>query len=294
MAHRHALRLDLGLAPARSASRARGWLTAIWQRIPRRRAVPADLQAQLAVKGRERVLSVGRAPDGGCALVATDQALYHRGGNDGWSRLGWEQVTRVGWDTAHGQLDIAGLAGMAPRRTVVPLRDRGALPELAEERITHTRLGRWHMQLPGHNRLLVEVRRRPVTGELVWTVISTGNMLDADVSEIRGQIDRAVAQIGELLGVTHQSSALIEERLLPPSGGRLPAAVMAFARSVPAPARRLGRPTRGNLFAGEETGAVPLLAMRASLPADALVYGVLEAAGPAWSDFPAHRSPATH
>jgi NADPH-dependent ferric siderophore reductase len=38
---------------------------------------------------------------------------------------------------------------------------------------------------------------------------------------------------------------------------------------------------RWHLFAGEETGAVPLLAMRGALPPGTVAHGVLEAAGPA-------------
>jgi hypothetical protein len=149
----------------------------------------------------ERVLSVRRDPDGDYALVASDRALYHADEGDGWSRLGWEQITVVSWDAAADELLIRGLDGLAPARTAVPLRDRGTLPELAQERTTHTRLGRWNLKLPGNHSVLVEVRRRPSTGELVWAVISASDGLDRDGADVTANIARAVARLGQHLGV---------------------------------------------------------------------------------------------
>ena len=40
------------------------------------------------------------------------------------------------------------------------------MPELALERITHTRLGQWSLSLPGGEQILVDVRRQPGTGSL--------------------------------------------------------------------------------------------------------------------------------
>jgi hypothetical protein len=104
---------------------------------------------------------VGRDPDGGYALVATDRALHHRAGRGGWSRLGSDQRARVGWASSPGYLVITGLAGAAPPRVVVPLRRRGTWPELAGERITHTRLIRQPVMLDRDRRAVVEIRRGP-------------------------------------------------------------------------------------------------------------------------------------
>jgi hypothetical protein len=180
--------------------RLREWLATAW-RLPGARALPADLRAQLAFQRGERVLSVRHDPDGRTALVASDRALYHRNGDLGWSRLGWEQITRVNWDANVNQLLISGLNGLAPSRTAVPLRGRGTLPELAQERTNHTRLGRWHLQLPGGHSVLVEVRRRPRTEELVWAVLSASDGLDGADAGTTADIARAVARLGEHLGV---------------------------------------------------------------------------------------------
>jgi hypothetical protein len=198
--------LDVGPARLRLTSQLREWLAA-WRRLPRARALPADLRTQLAFQRGERVLSVRHDPDGDYGLVASDRALYHRNGGHGWSRLGWEQITRISWDAATGQLLISGLDGPAPSRTAVPLRDRGTLPELAQERITHTRLGRWHLQLAGNHSVLVEVRRRPGNGELTWAVISASDGFDSVSADATADIARAVARLGEHLGVCDPPSA---------------------------------------------------------------------------------------
>src|SRR5260370_13246901 len=177
-----------------------------WLRLARGRALPAKLRAQLAFARGERALMVGRDPDGGCALVATDRALHHRTGSDGWSRLGWEQIARVGWEDSSGRLVVTGLAGAAPPRTIVPLRHRGTWPELAEERITHSRLNCQHVMLDRQRPVLIEVRRRPVTGELRWALVS-GRDLDPGDQDLRNQIERAVTQLCADLGVTIPSGA---------------------------------------------------------------------------------------
>jgi hypothetical protein len=155
--------------------------------------VPAVAAAAgLAFERGERVLSVGHGPDGGCALAATDRALYHRASGDGWSRLGWEEIARVGWDAAAGRLLVIALSGGAPSRIVVPLRRRGTVPELVTERVTHSRLGRWELLVAGTRRVLVEARRRPGTGELLWVVLS---------GDCSGDVKRAIARLGADLGV---------------------------------------------------------------------------------------------
>jgi hypothetical protein len=205
----------VGQVPSRPAVRLAGQLRAWWLRWARGHALPAKLRAQLAFARGERTLMIGHDPDGGCALIATDRALHHRTGSDGWSRLGWEQITTVGWETSPCRLVITGLAGAAPRRAVVPLRHRGTWPELAEERITHTRLSRQHVMLDGHQRVVIEVRRRPVTGELRWVLVS-GRSLDPGDHDLRNRIERAVTELRADLGITIPSAG---HRFLPSLAG---------------------------------------------------------------------------
>jgi hypothetical protein len=201
--------LDAGTAaPFRYSSLLRGWLTARWRRIVTYGALPAGLCARLAFERRERVLSADRDPDDGYALIATDRALYHRAVGDEWSRFGWEQITRVAWEEEGGRLVITGLAGVVLTRARVPLRERGSVPEIALERITHTRLCRWRIALPGDRHLLLEARRRPVTGELLWYVVSSGGRLDLSDSQLRAQVEQAIIRLGAESGITHQSAAV--------------------------------------------------------------------------------------
>lgn len=192
-----------GRVLVRLASRLRGLCTAWWHRTARSRALPAELRAALPLSRGERILAIGRHPDGSYTLAATDRALHYRAGAGGWSRLGWELITAAAWDERAGRLVITGLAGFAPARTVLPLRDRGALPELAEERITHTWLGCWTVTLSDRRRVLVEVRRRPRTDELLWAIVAgNGDGAISGDRDVRAQVDRAVIRLGEHLGLT--------------------------------------------------------------------------------------------
>ena len=62
--------------------------------------VPADVRAETPVEPGERILLFARDVDGGLA-AGTDRALRHQAAG-GWSRHGWEQLTRATWnDEAH-------------------------------------------------------------------------------------------------------------------------------------------------------------------------------------------------
>lgn len=172
--------------------------------------MPGEIRAQLGLARGERVLAVGYDPAGQHALIATNRALHHHAFPAGWSCLGWEQVAAAGWDRAANRLVVTGLDGIAPSRTAMPLGAPGALVELAGERIAHTRLGRWKVVLDSGRRVLVEVRRRPVTDELVWA--AADGQIDPRDAGVREQIDHAVARLGEHLGVSHHPGA---ERGLP-------------------------------------------------------------------------------
>lgn len=174
-------------------------MVAGWRRIARRRAHLASLRAGLALAARERVLAAGAGPDGGYTLAATDRALYHRAHGGAWTRLGWEQITTVAWDSERHMV-VTGLCA-AHARAVVPLRDRGTMPEIARERITHTRLGSWRVACPGDRSMLIEARRRPVTGELLWFVAADGG---PDSVQLRAHAEQAIARLSLASGLPRQ------------------------------------------------------------------------------------------
>jgi hypothetical protein len=212
--------MALGQAPFRFNARLTGQLWAWWLGRARGRALSAQLSAQLAFARGERTLMVGRDLDGECTLVATDQALHHRAGSDAWSRLGWEQITRVGWEASPGHLVVTGVTGAAPSPMIVPLRRRGTWSELAQERITHTRLVRQHVMLARNRHVVIEVRRCPATGELRWALVS-GRQLDPGDQDLRNEIERAATRLCADLGLTIPSGA--DQRLLPSLGEPWPA-----------------------------------------------------------------------
>ena len=212
---------------------------ATWQNLARDRGLDAAIAAELEFGRGERVLASDRHSDGGYVVIATDRALYHRvlrGGAraDGWARLGWEQIARVGWDATTGQLIITSavladavladpvLAGAGPARIAVPLRQRGIIPEVAMEHVTHTRLGRWQLLAGGARCAVIEARRRPATGELLWSVTYSGNGRGPAGPDLRARAERAVARLSAEFGALPQPglSPLSAAIGRPRSGGK--------------------------------------------------------------------------
>lgn len=195
------------LVPRRSLARFGYRLAARLRGLAADRGLSRDLRARLALEAGERILAAPGDAGGTCALVATERALYHRGDGNDWCRQGWERVSAVDWDAAGRRLVFTGLTdiGLGPRRTAVALRDRGCLVELASERVTHTRLGRWPLMLPGGEPAVVEARRRPVTGELLWLVHVDGVCWDIRDNGVHASITRAITWLGADLGIPAQA-----------------------------------------------------------------------------------------
>jgi hypothetical protein len=179
------------------------WLAARWRDLAADRSLPADLRSRLALGKGERVLTVSKDPVGACALVVTERALYRRDDGNAWRRQGWERISAVDWDAAGRRVVFTGLTdiGLGPQQSVLALRERGCLIELASERITHTRLGRWPLMLPGGEPAVVEARRRPVTGELLWLVHMDGICWDIRDHVVHASITTAIARLGADLGI---------------------------------------------------------------------------------------------
>jgi hypothetical protein len=187
------------------------WLAARWRHLARRRSLLAAGCAGLVVERGERILSACRARDGGYALVATDRALYRRAEPGCWSRLGWERVTRVAWDGEAGEPGEPGrfvitvLSGTGPARLVVPAAERGSMPELAAERMTHACLGRWPVPLGDGQHILVEARRRPGTGRLLWVILPNGTGRDPGDGRERGrEVELAIARLAAEFSVIYR------------------------------------------------------------------------------------------
>jgi hypothetical protein len=115
----------------------------------------------------------------GAVLVATTLAAYQRPAwpSRVWTRLGWEEIGGVGWDVRTGRLDLIGLE--PGRRVRVALARRTRMVDLVRERVAATRLGTGRFGLADGRTATVLFRRRPVTDEVVWTVLlSAGDSPD--------------------------------------------------------------------------------------------------------------------
>jgi hypothetical protein len=236
-------------------AREQSWLVAEWrhlmegwQRSAAARTVPRELRARLAFERGERVLALAHDPGGERALVATDRALCYRADRtdgDDWLRLGWERVIAANWARADGgvleeggadgRLVVAILSGSDPAagsghyRVVIPVRRRGTVPEVAAERVTHARLGRWPVPLPDGSVALIEVRRRPVTGVLLWAVFMDGTGPGPDDHHVRARIEAAIGRLRADLGLAPvpddtgpEDDAPAETRLRQETGLRQP------------------------------------------------------------------------
>jgi hypothetical protein len=194
--------------PLRIGYRIPGWINSRWQGMTAERGLPGGLRDRLALVRGERILTVGRDPSASPALVATERALYHRGdeAGDEWWRQGWERVSAVDWDALGRRLVFTGFTdtGLATQRHLIPLQDLGRLLELADERITHTRLGRWPLPLPAGEPVTVEARRKPVSGELMWLIHMDGVSWDVR-DDAHAYITSAITRLADSLGIPRQA-----------------------------------------------------------------------------------------
>ena len=76
-----------------------------------------------------------------------------------------------------------------------------ALPEIALERITHTRPGSWGIALPGGGTVTVAARRPPATDGVLWLVVPRGNGPCLSDSDQRVLAERAIARLAAELGL---------------------------------------------------------------------------------------------
>jgi len=130
--------------------------------------VPADVRAETPVEPGERILLFARDVDGGL-VVGTDRALRHQAAG-GWSRHGWEQLTRVTWDDELGVITVTDAGAGRVAALSLHLSDGVRLAEFARERIDSTFLLSTLVPLAGHAPARVTARRRPTGEKLTWQV----------------------------------------------------------------------------------------------------------------------------
>ena len=160
--------------------------------------VPADIRAETPVEPGERILLFARDVEG-ALVVATERALRHQAAG-GWSRHGWEQLTRVTWDAASHTLTATAAGAGLVAAISLHTSDGPRLAEFARERIGSTFLLSTLVPLAGHAPARVTARRRPAGQELTWQV----SLDDPDAAvdpAIRVHLATAISQLRAHIGM---------------------------------------------------------------------------------------------
>lgn len=198
-------RVPVGQSWKRTRWEPAGLVARVWARV-RCRAdqvaahvhVPADIRAETPAEPGERILLFARDVHGGLA-VATDRALRHQAAG-GWSRHGWEQLTRVTWDDESGVITVTDAGAGRVAAISLPMSDGVRLAEFARERIGSTFLLSTLVPLAGQRPARVTARRRPAGHELTWQV-NLDDPSTTDDPAIRAHLAATIAQLRAHIGI---------------------------------------------------------------------------------------------
>ena len=169
-----------------------------WMSERRRRSAARARAGVAPVKPGERVLAVALA-ERDELVVATDWALYHEAGGS-WTRIGWEDVGKVGWDAQRRVLALGGLTTAAPAAAVLRLARDWDLPAVASERVAWTCVLDQRLSLNGSGGARVLARRVPGQPGLRWVVI-VDNGLDPGDPAFRAALGSALRDLRAVTGV---------------------------------------------------------------------------------------------
>ena len=181
----------------------RAWLRACRLRLAWLRRTAAAMEAGVPIEPRERVLASVREV-GGPRVVATGHAIYRQDGHPGsgsWSRLGWEDVDRIGWDDGARVLTLTRLRGDGPPRMVLHLPGQAPLVELA---IDHSGRCAGAVRRPGlraADRAAAARRRSREVGVHPLDPAASGD------PALRARVAGAIAALEAGLGITSRLAA---------------------------------------------------------------------------------------
>ncbi len=147
----------------------------------RRTRLPAAIREQLDLARGERPLAWATDRDGRW-YVGTDRAL-HLATDEGFRRLGWEQVERADWQRDTGQLAVVEVSpwGEPEPRNVIEVDDAGHLLELLRERVTKSVVATTYARVRGKAGLSVIGRRSPVgQSPILWSYLLSAGLDPAD------------------------------------------------------------------------------------------------------------------
>ncbi len=186
----------------------RAWLRACWPRLAWLRRTAAAIEAGVPIGPGERVLTSVWEVEG-AMVVATGHAIYRRDGSPGcgsWSRLGWEDVDRVGWDEGARVLTLTRPRGDGPPRMVLHLPGHTPLVELASERVTSTILASAPVLSGGGVCGRLTARRRPGDDHIRWVFTLWDPAASGDPA-LRTRVSGAIAALEAELGLTSRRAA---------------------------------------------------------------------------------------
>jgi hypothetical protein len=188
-------------ATLRSArSRFRQRAAATW--LARRSKAAQARTAGLPIRPGERVLTLDRAP-AGSLIAATAAAVYLSDQGElgrTWSRVGWEEVIRTGWDDRRHILVLTGAGPSGRWRAELAVDRHSALVELARERVSATLLASAAVRYRDRICAIVMARRQPGSGKVTWlTLLNQAG--DTEDQAVRAKAAAAIAALGAQTGI---------------------------------------------------------------------------------------------
>jgi len=163
----------------------------------RRRQLPADVEARLALAHGERVLAAAPVTGGGWA-VTTDHAL-HVGG----ARLPWSCVVHAAWERADDILVVETIAaelGVSAATLRLALDEPGDVPAVVRERVMDSIVVTQRVQLTGAAGVRVVARRIPDSAELAWQLVLDEGLDPAD-PQVRAGAQAALTSVRASTGL---------------------------------------------------------------------------------------------
>jgi hypothetical protein len=154
-----------------------------------RRAIrlPDDARAALDLHPGERVIAIGRSPDGGW-VVATGLALVSADG-----RTPWIDVAHAQWYDEQSVLAIDPVPGAGPARRI-PLTEPGRIPETVHERVMASIVLSRVVPLATGGSVRIVARRADQESDTVWQVVPAPGT-DLTAPGARDAADVAVATL---------------------------------------------------------------------------------------------------
>jgi len=171
-------------------------------RLARWRRTAQAKTAGVPIGPGERVLTLDLGLASALA-AATTAAVYFGGEREPgrtWWRVGWEEVTGVGWDNRRSVLTFTGAGPGGMWRREVALDGRSRLAELARERVSATLLASAVVRQSGRACAVVMARRQPASGKVIW-VTFLRHASDAEEQAIRANAAAVIADLRAQNGI---------------------------------------------------------------------------------------------